>query len=126
MADIVQADYDQLISIKQRFGQHSEQTEQLLTQLRGNMENLMGEWIGDGSEAFFQEMNREVLPAVGRLANALEVAGVQTEAIRLIVKKAEEEGAHGRFCKVRTVGEKLAPRPRVVGLIRLDGPDKAG
>jgi hypothetical protein len=52
-----------------------------------------GGWQGRGSTAFFNEMNGEILPAMQRLAAALDRARSVTHEIAHVVQQAEEEAA---------------------------------
>ena len=92
--DIIQAEYDQLATIASRFGAQSEASKQLIAQVRGAMQPLQGGgWQGRGSAAFFAEMNGEMLPAMQRLAAALDQARTVTLQTRDIMKAAEEEAS---------------------------------
>ena len=57
------------------------------------METLEPDWVGLGSDAFFEEMQGEVLPAVQRLQEALEQAGMVTGEIVSIFQQADEEAS---------------------------------
>ncbi|MCB0077377.1 MAG: WXG100 family type VII secretion target [Anaerolineales bacterium] len=93
MSDIIRANYDELENIAKRFDDSSQVIEEMLNMIKGSMQNLEGEWIGRGSEAFFAEMKDEVLPAVMRLQNALTEAAGVTRKIVETVRGAEEEAA---------------------------------
>jgi len=70
--DIIQAQYDTLNDVAQRFGREAEANRQMLTAVRRALQPLQaGGWEGRGSAAFFAEMTGEVLPAVARLGAAL-------------------------------------------------------
>ncbi len=96
MTDTIQADYDQMEQVASRFMNQSQAVQQMLQSVRNAMSNLEGEWIGEGSDAFFSEMQDEVLPASQRLQEALEEAGQVTKQIVELVKQAEDE-ASSRF-----------------------------
>jgi WXG100 family type VII secretion target len=96
MSDTIQAEYDQLEQVASRFMNQSQAIQQMLQQVRSSMSNLEGEWIGEGSESFFSEMEDEVMPASQRLQQALEEAGQVTKKIVEIVKQGEDE-ASSRF-----------------------------
>lgn len=91
--DIIQAQYDALEQIAGRFGQQAEASAQVHSRLRQSARSLQEGWEGRGSVAFFGEMNRDVLPAVQRLANALSGAQATTRYIRQVLQAAEEEAA---------------------------------
>jgi WXG100 family type VII secretion target len=92
--DTVQAQYDHLESIAQRFGQWAESNTDLCTRVRQSVENLMnGGWEGRGADAFFSEMGSEVLPAIDRLSNALQEGQGVIRWIISILQEAEQEAA---------------------------------
>jgi WXG100 family type VII secretion target len=93
-ADVIQANYDELEIIATRFGQCAESNAQMISRVRQGMERLkQGDWIGKGSEAFFKEMDGEVLPAIDRLTQALQQSQSVINQIIFIVQQAEEEAA---------------------------------
>ena len=72
MADIIQADYEQLEQIAQRFQQHAEQNQQLLQMLQTTFHAVLDEgWEGHGRVAFEKEMRDIILPTQQRLVDAL-------------------------------------------------------
>lgn len=90
----VRAHYDELNQIAQRFGQEAQATNALLQNLRREMQTLEnGDWVGPGARAFYGEMNGAVLPAVQRLAKALDAARDTTLQIRAVIQEAEAEAA---------------------------------
>lgn len=92
--DIIQAHYDTLNEVARRFGGQAQANREMLAAVRRAMQPLQaGAWQGRGSAAFFNEMNSEVLPALTRLAAALEQAQSVTTAIVRVVRQAEEEAA---------------------------------
>jgi WXG100 family type VII secretion target len=92
--DIIQARYDGLASVASRFGKEAQGNHELLARLRQVMRQLEGEgWQGRGSTAFFAEMNGEMLPAMQRLAAALDQARTVTLDIARVIRLAEEEAA---------------------------------
>ena len=94
MPDEVRADYEQLEQVSARMANQSKAIQDMLNMVRSRMDPLeSGSWIGRGSNAFFSEMNGEVLPASQRLQQALEEAGQVTRQIAQTMKQAEEEAA---------------------------------
>lgn len=92
--DIIQADYDALAAVASRFGNQARSNQELLARVRQAMRPLEGGgWQGRGSAAFFGEMNGDVLPAMQRLAAALDQARSMTLDIARVVRQAEEEAA---------------------------------
>ena len=94
MADEIQADYDQLEEVANRFANQGQAIEEMLQKVQASMGKLEDDgWIGLGSDAFFGEMHDEVLPATNRLLEALNDASEVTKMISRIIKNAEEEAA---------------------------------
>ncbi len=98
MGDEIKADYDQLEQIASRFSNQAQVIEQLLGTLRCSMQNLQGGWIGRGSDAFFGEMDDEVIPAILRLQDALQQGSEVTRMIINIMQQADQE-ASTLFCR---------------------------
>lgn len=97
MTDEIRADYDQLEQVTVRFSNQSQEVQEMLQRVRNSMGKLEdGGWIGRGSQAFFSEMNSEVLPATERLRQALEEGGEAARKIVHIMQQAEDE-ASGPF-----------------------------
>lgn len=93
MADEIRADYDQLDQVASRFANQSQAIQQMLQKVKSSMDKLEGNWVGLGSEAFFQEMQSLVLPASQRFQNALQEASQVTRRISQTVKTAEEDAS---------------------------------
>jgi WXG100 family type VII secretion target len=93
MADEVKADYEQLEQVANKFSSQSEEIQQMLQLVNNHMDQLEPDWIGRGSEAFFSEMQGEVLPAVMRLQQALEEANRVTKEVVQTMQDAEEEAS---------------------------------
>jgi WXG100 family type VII secretion target len=93
MADEVRADYDQLEQVASRFANQSQEVQQMMQQVKRGMHQLERDWIGRGSEAFFREMQGEVLPAVQRLQQALEEANRVTKEVVQVMQQAEDEAS---------------------------------
>ena len=88
------ADYDQLAQIAQRFGREAESTQRMLDAVRGAMNVLQaGDWVGQGANAFYAEMNGQVLPSLMRLVAALQSAQRNTLEIRAAIQQAEADAA---------------------------------
>lgn len=95
MADIVRANYQQLEQIANKFKNEAEQSRAILQKVKGAMDPLKsGGWIGKGSDAFFQEMEGKMIPAMNRLAAALQEAAAKTKEIEQTIRQAEDDGAN--------------------------------
>lgn len=92
--DIIQARYDGLAGVANRFGNQAHSNEDMLARVQQALRPLEGGgWQGRGSTAFFAEMNGEVVPAMQRLAAALDRAREVTLAIARVLREAEEEAS---------------------------------
>lgn len=94
MADLLEADYDVLEQVSRRFTQQGDEIQQTLQTIRSHMNQLQNSWQGRGSEAFFAEMQDEVVPATERLRNALEEAGTVVKQISETLSQAEEDAGN--------------------------------
>jgi WXG100 family type VII secretion target len=93
-ADIIQADYEALETIANRFQQGGEHISQMQQSLLRAVDQLRdGGWIGEGADSFFTEMDDAVVPAVQRLIQALEQAGQTTQQICQQMENAEDEAS---------------------------------
>lgn len=92
-AEEIRADYDQLAQVANRFNQQSQQIQQMTQNVKRSMETLRSGWEGRGSQAFFNEMQGNVLPGTDRLYKALAQASRVTQQISQTVKQAEEEAS---------------------------------
>ena len=108
---IVQADYHALEEVRQRFSRNAERAAALRSQVEKSANALrQGGWEGRGSSAFFAELDGVVLPAVQRLAAALQQGSVVTQQIATVMRTAEEEAAEPFRGHTSTVpGEVNAP-----------------
>jgi WXG100 family type VII secretion target len=93
MAEKSEVNYEQMANIVNKFNNEAEGINQLLNQTRGRVEGLHGNgWVGRGSDQFFQEMEQLVLPAMGRLVQALHAAAGAADNIVKIYRNAEDQG----------------------------------
>jgi len=96
-------DYDSLTKIARGFAQHSASTAQTNRSLTQAMETLKnGDWIGQGAKKFYAEMEKDVMPAMKRLAKALESAERVTQQISKLIKQAEDDAS--RLFRLEGVG----------------------
>ncbi len=92
--DVIQANYEVLESIAARFGSESERVEEMNGRLQSALRSLQnGGWVGQGANAFFDEMDSVVLPGAARLTEALTQARTVTLEVKHIIQEAEEEAA---------------------------------
>ena len=93
-APVIQAQYDDLEKIAERFAQQADLIEQVRQQVRQATDALKnGGWQGQGSDAFQAEMDGEIFPAVNRLSQALQEGNQSTHQIIEVIKAAEAEAA---------------------------------
>lgn len=93
-ANRVRGHYLQLREISQTFSKETESIRQMLGRLQQAQSTLEnGHWVGKSADKFYQEMNSAVLPALKRLATALETASQTTQKISQIIKQAEADSA---------------------------------
>lgn len=91
----VRADHDALQRIATDLGAEADATRRSLDQLRRQADVLRGgDWVGKGATAFNAEMTNSVLPAVRRLAAALELAQRTVARISQALRRAEADAAH--------------------------------
>ncbi len=110
MAEVIRVDYEAVTKIASQFQNEAEAIQQILQMVQGAMTPLQnGGWIGQGSDAFFNEMESDILPAVGRLADALTQAGGVSRQISEIMQSAEEE-AGSPFRASETGGTMFVPQ----------------
>ena len=92
MAGTTQVNYDEMQAIIQSLRAEEEEIMQLLKQTQGKVEHLHNnQWVGQGADRFFGEMESSVLPAMGRLGHALGTAGRVAQQIINIIHQADEE-----------------------------------
>ena len=91
MAEKTIVNYEQLQAIVKKFNTEGEEIAKVLGKLREKVHHMQTEWIGAGSDAFFDEMEMEILPAVQRLSEAMLFSGKTLVDITKIFNNSEEE-----------------------------------
>lgn len=92
MAEKTEVNYDQLETLAKQFEGESQVIETIKGNLNSRTEQLHGGgWIGQAADKFQAEMTGEVLPAVQRLQEALQMASNTMMMICNIFNEAEEE-----------------------------------
>lgn len=90
----VRSDYDQLKDLQKSFSAQAEAVAKTTQHLRSIMDKLQGgDWIGEGAQKYYQEMNDQVLPTLNRLHRALDEAARATGTISQTMKTAEDEAS---------------------------------
>ena len=92
MANIRKLNYDDMSNIVKRFRSEAQDIDGLLKQTKGKVESLHNnQWVGQGADKYFGEMEQSVLPAVGRLVGALGHAGDVAQKIADTIRQFDEE-----------------------------------
>lgn len=94
--DIIQVKYDELENIAKMFQAEQERIQEVRQSVKSKADDLRHGWIGMGSDAFFEELEGEVLPRVNRLIDALGSSSQAVYQIMEIMQAAEQE-ASGQF-----------------------------
>ncbi|MEO6062264.1 MAG: WXG100 family type VII secretion target [Thermoflexales bacterium] len=93
-APCVRIDYELMAQIATRFAREAEAVRSARTQLAFCRDALRdGDWIGPGAQAFLAEMDGMVMPALGRLAEALEAAERGALQVRARLQFAERDAS---------------------------------
>lgn len=93
MAEEIKAKYDELEQVAARLAKQSQAIQHMLEKVHNSMNQLKTGWEGRGSEAFFTEMEHEVLPASTRLKTVLDEASHVTKEVSQKFKQAEQEAS---------------------------------
>ena len=92
MAGTTKVNYDEMQAIIKSLQGEEEEIKMLLSQTKGKVETLHGnQWVGQGADKFFGEMEGTVLPKMGKLVYALNVAGHVAQQIVNTIHQADEE-----------------------------------
>jgi WXG100 family type VII secretion target len=92
MAGTTQVNYDDMQNIIKSLRSEEEEINQLLKQTQSKVESLHNnQWVGQGADQFFNEMEQSVLPALGRLGQALGVGANVAQQIINTIHQADEE-----------------------------------
>jgi len=93
MAEKSEVNYELMGNIVKKFNNEAEAINALLNQTKGKVEGLHGnQWIGRGSEEFFNEMETLILPAMNRLVHAMHAASAASDQIVKLYRNAEDQG----------------------------------
>ncbi len=92
MAKIRKLNYDDMTNIVGKFKSEAQEIDALLKQSKSKVESLHNnQWVGQGSEKFFGEMEQSVLPALGRLVGALGHAADVAQKIADTIRRFDDE-----------------------------------
>ncbi len=71
MGSKVQLNYDELRTAVKKFRNEGEDVVHMHSSLRSRVHDLHKDWVGEGADKFFNEMENDLLPALTRLSRAL-------------------------------------------------------
>ena len=92
MAGTTQVNYDNMNGIIKGMKNEEEQIMNLLKTTKSKVESLHNnQWVGQGADTFFNEMEQTVLPALARLAHALAIGSDVAQNIVNTIRQADEE-----------------------------------
>ena len=92
MAGTTQVNYDEMNGIIKNLKTEEEEIMNLLKTTKSKVESLHNnQWVGQGADNFFNEMEQTVLPALARLARALGVGSDVATDIMNTIRQADEE-----------------------------------
>ena len=95
MAANLRVDYPAMEAIAKQFLNDQNEINELLNQTKNKVETLHGNlWQGEAADKFFAEMENTVIPALGRLSNALGRASEATLKVSGAIKQADEDTTH--------------------------------
>ena len=91
MIIIIRADYDQMPEISKRFEREAVNVKRSIDSLNRTIEVLKGgDWFGEGANAFYREMESQVMPSMQELQKTLEMGSGVMKAIERLLHEAEQ------------------------------------
>lgn len=93
MSSILVLNYDESLSFTKQFRDEGEDIVQLYSNTRQRLHLLRDEWSGEAADAFYDEMESELLPALQRVSAALFLCNEVLIKVMKITHSAEEETA---------------------------------
>ncbi len=89
----IQVEYEEIEEVAKQLSHLAERAEGILQKLDAPFYDLrQGEWVGFGANAFFNEYEQEIQPALQKLARALYSAEDLSKTIHARMLQTEEEG----------------------------------
>jgi WXG100 family type VII secretion target len=87
----IQLNYEEIFGVRDRFSRQADVINTMMQNISSKLDVLQnGGWIGRGAEAFFQEMQNDVLPGVRRLQGALAQASSELQRMSDHAREIEE------------------------------------
>jgi len=94
MPDHIRVDYDELANISAAFSAQAEAIGEMERAVQNSMNTLQGGgWIGEGANAFYDEMETLVLPAIQQLHQALDETSHVVNEVAQKMEEAESESS---------------------------------
>lgn len=94
MSDLISIDYEQMQNIGSQFDREADVVNKVLNDLKNQIQVLRsGGLISDAANAWYQEMDSDVLPAVQRFIEALMEAQQVTNQIISTMQTADDEAS---------------------------------
>lgn len=93
MADVIQANHEQLSAIAKRFQGSAQQIAEMHQRLRQRTGSLRRSWEGVAATAFFAEWESVMEPGIVRLHQALQQAGSTTQQMSKVLLEGEQAAA---------------------------------
>ena len=119
MSDMIQIDYEQMSTLRNVFVSQAERVRDMGQRLQRGVETLRaGAFVGLGANAFYTEMDNDVLPGLQRLIEALYETSNVLQEICIVFEGAEQEAASSVGDTVHANGvtpETTTVTPSVVG-----------
>jgi WXG100 family type VII secretion target len=91
MSNLIAINYDETSAFGKQLRNEGNDIVQLYSNTRQRVEALRNEWIGDAAEAFHEEMEAELLPALQRVSGALFLCDEVLLKVMKIIHEADEE-----------------------------------
>ena len=91
MVDRTRLNYAEITRIIRLLQQEHEEITHLHAQTRHKVDVMRREWIGEAANKFINQMGDVLLPATGRLANALDSAGSTLSSVMKTIQDADIE-----------------------------------
>src|SRR5436190_18130680 len=92
MAGTTQVNYDDMNGIIKGMKNEEELIMNVLKTTKSKVESLHNnQWVGQGADTFFNEMEQTVLPALSRLAHTLAIGSDVAQNIVNTIRQADEE-----------------------------------
>ena len=94
MANVVRVEYEVLAEVASRLSAEADQARKIGARLGQAADNLKRTaWTGKGADAFYREVEGNILPAYRRLETALKEASTTLKALSQMFQQAEQEAA---------------------------------